>query len=108
VESSCFIQNDKSITIIKNSRRVTAGLWQCITAYYLGSSKPAGDLKMMARCVALLATATRQVLDIVAGRYDDGERALFQCSLTSSCRCAFNLLQCIHRMHFYEVPLWRC
>jgi hypothetical protein len=36
---------------------------------------------VMARCVALLATATRQVLDIVVGRYDDGERALLLRSL---------------------------
>ena len=30
---------------------------------------------VMARCVALFSTATRQVLDVVVGRYDEGERA---------------------------------
>jgi hypothetical protein len=36
---------------------------------------------VMARCVALFATATRQVLDITVGRYDEGERALLLRSL---------------------------
>jgi hypothetical protein len=30
---------------------------------------------VMARCVALFSTATRQVLEVVVGRYDEGERA---------------------------------
>jgi hypothetical protein len=30
---------------------------------------------VMARCVALFSTATRQVLEVTVGRYDEGERA---------------------------------
>ncbi len=50
-----------------------------INAYGWG---PMGDGSVvMARCVALFATATRQVLDITVGRYDLGERELLMQSL---------------------------
>ena len=47
---------------------------QNIIAYGKGPQKDGSVV--MARCVALFATATRQVLDITVGRYEDGERAL--------------------------------
>lgn len=54
--------------------------WQeNVETYGLG---PASDGSVvMARCVALFATATRQVLDIKVGRYDMGERELLLGSL---------------------------
>jgi hypothetical protein len=68
--------------------RVVAGDGTClrvptsdenIKAYGLGTQNDGSVL--MARCVALFATATRQMLDITVGRYDEGERALLLRSL---------------------------
>jgi hypothetical protein len=50
-----------------------------IIAYGWGPQKDGSVV--MARCVALFATATRQMLDITVGRYDEGERALLLRSL---------------------------
>ena len=50
-----------------------------IIAYGWGPQKD--GFVVMTRCVALLATATRQMLDITVGRYDEGERALLLRSL---------------------------
>lgn len=45
-----------------------------INAYGWG---PSGDgTAVMTRCVALFSTATRQLLEVTVGRYDEGERAL--------------------------------
>jgi hypothetical protein len=50
-----------------------------VNAYGLG---PQGDGSVvMTRCVALFATATRQILGITVGRYDVGERDLLLASL---------------------------
>ena len=68
--------------------RVVAGDGTClrlpkwaenINAYGWGPQKDGSVV--MARCVALLATATRQILDVAVGRYDEGERALLLRSL---------------------------
>ena len=68
--------------------RVVAGDGTClrvpswnenIIAYGWGPQKDGSVV--MVRGVALFATATRQVLDITVGRYDEGERALLLRSL---------------------------
>ena len=44
-----------------------------INAYGWGPCRD--DTVVMARCVALFSTTTRQVLEVVVGRYDEGECA---------------------------------